>query len=94
MEFIIELILDLIFEGSIEISKNKKISKWIRYPLIALISLFFIAVLVLIGMLGVTIILKSTQSLHIGVGIIIIILDVILIVSAIKKLKQNKENRN
>lgn len=30
MEFVIELLLDLIIEGSIEVGKNKKVSKWIR----------------------------------------------------------------
>jgi len=41
MEFLIEELLNLIFEGSIEISSNKKVSKWIRYPLIVIIILFF-----------------------------------------------------
>lgn len=47
MEFIIELILELVFEGGIEASKNEKIPKYIRYPLIFLISLFFITVICL-----------------------------------------------
>ena len=38
-EFIIELILELIMEGSVSICKSKKVSKWIRYPLIFLVSL-------------------------------------------------------
>ena len=32
MDFIIELVMELLLEGSIEISSNKKVSKWIRYP--------------------------------------------------------------
>lgn len=45
MDDILEIIFELILDGSLEISKNKKVSKWIRYPAIALISLFFMAVI-------------------------------------------------
>ena len=41
MEFIIECILELLLEGSIEVLPNKKISKWIRYPLAIFVILFF-----------------------------------------------------
>ena len=41
MDDVIEFILELILEGTIEISSNKKVPKWIRYPLIALIVLIF-----------------------------------------------------
>lgn len=40
LDELFEFILELVVEGSIEISKNKKINKWIRYPLIALIIIF------------------------------------------------------
>lgn len=35
MDELIEFILDLLLEGGIELSANKKVSKWIRYPIIA-----------------------------------------------------------
>lgn len=69
MEDIIELILDLILEGSIEISKNKKLPKWIRYPLIGLITLFFSFIIILIFTLGIMI---SNESALLGMFIIII----------------------
>ena len=34
MEFIFEMVLELILEGTLEISKNRKVPKIIRYPLI------------------------------------------------------------
>lgn len=43
-EFIIELILELIMEGSVSICKSKKVSKWIRYPLIFLVSLISLGI--------------------------------------------------
>ena len=52
MELIIEFIVELILEGSFELSKNIKTPKWLRYPLILLIILFFIAVVTIIFIVG------------------------------------------
>ena len=40
MEYVIEFILELLVDGTIEILPNKKVSKWIRYPLGILVGLF------------------------------------------------------
>lgn len=53
MEFIIEEILSFLLESSIEVSADKRKSKWIRYPLIAFIMLFFVAVIGVILLAGV-----------------------------------------
>ena len=45
MSAILEFIAELIFEGAIELAKNKKVSKWIRYPMIAIISVFYLTIL-------------------------------------------------
>ena len=34
MDFIIELVLELLFDGMMEASKSNKVPKFIRYPLI------------------------------------------------------------
>ena len=52
MEFIIEFVLDLLFEGGQEICRNQKISKWIRYPVLVLIALMFAAVVLLLFVLS------------------------------------------
>ena len=41
MDIVLEFFLELIVDGGIEASGNKKLSRWIRYPLIALVVLFF-----------------------------------------------------
>ena len=82
MEFLIELLLDLIIEGSIEISSNKKVSKFIRYPLIVLIILFFTLFILGLMLLGI-IILKE----NIYFGILLLIIVLILLISGINKLK-------
>lgn len=56
MDFIIEFVLELLLEGSVEISSNKKISKWIRYPILAVLILFFASVIFGLIVLGILII--------------------------------------
>lgn len=83
MEFIIELILDLLLEGSIEASKSEKVPKPVRYILIALISLFFLAVIGLIIFIGI----DTLKNSKIG-GIIVISMGVLLLILAIMKFKK------
>ena len=83
MEFLIEAILDLILEGSIEISKNKKVSKWIRYPLLVIIILFFAIVIFGILLLGILLIKTS----FIG-GLLIILIGLLMLISSIIKFKK------
>lgn len=83
MELLIEILLDLIFEGSIEISSNKKVPKWIRYPLIVLITLFFIIVIIGILILG---ILLFNENIY--ASLIMIILSLVILVSGITKFKK------
>ena len=83
MEFIIELILDLLLEGSIEASKSEKVPKPIRYILIALISLFFLSVIGLIIFIGIDTLKNSKLA-----GIIVISMGVLLLILAIMKFKK------
>lgn len=83
MDLLIEILFELIFEGSIELISNTKIPKWIRYPLIVLITLFF--AIVIIGILLVGVFLLNE---NISAGLILIILGTILLVSGIKKFKK------
>ncbi len=52
MEYLFEFLLDLVLEGSIEASKNEKIPKYIRYPIIVFISFFFLLIIGLILWVG------------------------------------------
>ena len=53
MEFIFELIAEIVSELVFEGSKNNKINKFIRYPLIALVIAFFSGGIFLIIFLGI-----------------------------------------
>jgi len=83
MEFIIELVLELFVEGGIEVSSNKKISKCIRYPILALLILFFSVVIFGIIILGV-LMLKE----NILVGILFIALGLFFLVISIHKFRK------
>ena len=69
MEFIFEFILELVLEGSIEVIKSSKIPKYIRYPLIVILALFFIAVIGLIFLVG---ILSFKENILLGILLIAI----------------------
>lgn len=87
MDFILEIIFDLVLESSMEIAKDKKIKKWIRYPLAFLLSLFIIAVIGTIFFVGIMFILDEEINIKLA-GILFIVFDMILIFSAIKKIKK------
>lgn len=78
-EIIFEVILDVVVEGSIEVSKSSKIPKYVRYPLIGMILLFFSAVIGLILFTGVLVLDKSIFSgmLLISVGLLLLFLSII-----------------
>lgn len=80
MESIFEYLLELVLEGSIEVSKSSKIPKYIRYPLIVMISLFFIAIIGLIFLVGV---LSLKENILLGIFFILIGLFMV-IMSVIK----------
>ncbi len=83
MEYIFEFLLELILEGSIEVSKNRKIPKYIRYPLIVLIILFFIAVIGLVFLAG---ILSIKENIF--VGLIFIVIGLMMLIASIIKFRK------
>ena len=70
---LIEAILDLLFDGSVEIAKNKKISKKIRYPLIGLVILFVSLAIGLILYIGISMLLSGEKNEQ-YIGIVITLL--------------------
>ncbi len=83
MDFIFEILLDLIIEGCFEASTNKKLPKIIRYPLIALIVLLFISVIGGIFILGISLWNKNIYG-----SIFIISISIILLIAAIYRLRK------
>lgn len=84
MEFIFEILLELILEGTFEFSKSKKVPKIIRYPLIIFIILLFLGVIFLIFYTGVL----AYQKINKICGILFIILGIVFFIASIIKLKK------
>ena len=95
MDDIIEFILELVFEVGVEASKSKKVPKFIRYILITIISLIYIAVIGLIIFIGIAALKNNILG-----GTIVILLGVFLFIMSIKKFrntylrKMNKSDSN
>lgn len=83
MEYLIEFILELVLEGGLEVTKNNKVPKPIRYIILGIIALLFIAV---IGLIYLTAFLILKESI---IGFILIfLLATFMLISAIIKLKK------
>ena len=83
MDTLIESFFDIIFKTA----KNKKISKWIRYPLIILIILFIVGIIGCLMSVGVVMILSKERPQMI-IGELIILLAIISSTIIIKNIKQ------
>ena len=83
MDFIFELILDLFLEGGMEVVSNKKISRFIRYPILTIIILFFLVVIFGIMYLGIVLLNDSLLG-----GLFFIIISLLLLVACIYKFRQ------
>ena len=83
MDLIIEFIGEFIIEGIIELIQNKKISKWIRYPLLLVISAFYSLIIVALG-----IIMIKVFSENILFGVCLLIIEIILILGIICIIKK------
>lgn len=83
MDFIIELVIELLLEGSIEISSNKRVSRWIRYPLIVFIVTLFAGIILLMLYLSFSLLNKNVL-----VAILILIISLFMLISAIIKFKK------
>ncbi len=83
MDILLEFVLELFLEGSIELSSNKKISKWIRYPLMFFVILFFISVIGFIFFLGIFLFSKNKI-----VSVLMISLGIFMLVGTILKFRE------
>ena len=89
MEYLIEFLLDLIIEGSIELLPNEKIPKWIRCILAFIIILFFLTITIGLIVIGTMVLKESILG-----GIFIIIVGVILLICSIVKFIKVKNKMN
>lgn len=74
-EDMLEFIGEVILEAVMEITKNKKLSKWIRYPILLLVMMFYGFIVLGILSLGIQMFLDQkllTAVLFIGIDAVLI----------------------
>lgn len=79
LEFIIECILEIFVEGGMEVGSNKKISKYIRYPILFLLVIFFLGVISLMLFVGISIFKESALCSVIIISVAFIILIEVIV---------------
>ncbi len=89
MEYIIEIVLELLLEGSFELTSTLQTPKWLRCPLIGFILLFFLGVL---GVIFITAYLALKENIIIG--LLIFLVGILFIVAAIYKFQKLYNRRN
>lgn len=87
MDFLIELIGEIFIEGLFELATNKKVPKLIRYPLLTLFILLYLALVGLLILLGIRIYFDNKIASFVLFGLALGLL-VITIVSIRKKMKE------
>lgn len=79
MDDLIEIVLELILDGSIELLPNKKVPKWIRI----IISLVLISIIIGIIVFGVLLLKESILG-----GIILLVVGIFLLVGCSIKIRE------
>lgn len=83
MEVIIEILCEVVLDGIVEVITNKKINKWIRYPLTAVFLSFYLCVIVLVGVLSIKLWHESILA-----SIILIAINLLLIIGLVLIIKK------
>lgn len=90
MDFLIEIFLELLVEGGIEIGFSSKISPWVRYPILFLIASLFLFVIGLILIVGIMSLRKNVLF-----GLLFLVIGIYLLYSFIYQLKKKiKEKKS
>lgn len=85
MYILLEIIFDIIFEGSINGVKSKKVPLWIRILCGIIFGLIFLFV---VGIMALVSVLMWNQYYNIP-SVLFILIDSVFVISAVKKLKRS-----
>lgn len=87
MDFLIELFGEIFIEGLFELATNKKVPKIVRYPLLTLFILLYLALVGLLVLLGIRLYFDNKLASFILFGLAIGLV-IIIVVSIRKKMKE------
>lgn len=91
MDFLIELIGDILIEGSFELATSKRISKWIRYPILSILIIFYSVIILGILFIGI-----NSINENFWLSIFLIVVSLLLFIGtifAIKRKLNSKEEK-
>lgn len=83
MDFVVELVVELLMEGSVSTIHNPKISKWIRYPILFLLIIVYSIVVFGIGILGISLMPKHWQ-----IGVFLFTISIVLFLASAYRYKK------
>lgn len=74
LECVVELVLDILVEGGKEVGMNKRVSKWIRYPILAVLTLLYTACILFLLIFGILMLPENAAAavFFLAVGIFIL----------------------
>jgi len=92
MDDIIEFLLELIIEGSIELIPNKKVPKWLRYIIAFVLSLVALTFIIGLIVFGIMLIRESILGglILLVVGIILLVYGVVEFIKVKRKMNKSK----
>lgn len=88
MEFLTELVFELLFDSAQEIANNPRTPKPLRIILGSVILLFMTAVVAIIAVVAIAVLGEQTW-----LGVLLIIVDVVFVACAVRKFIKAKNKR-
>lgn len=89
MDFFIELIGEILIEGSFGLATNKNVSKWIRYPILSI--LIIVCSIITFGILFVGI---NSLNENFWLSIILIVISLLLFIGTIVAVKRKLNSKS
>ena len=93
MDFILDLLIDLVLEDGMEASQNKKIPKGIRYLILTVVVLIYALIIGAVVWFGIET-LKDDTAVGVGILIFAVVFLVLCIVKFVNAYKKKKEKNN
>jgi hypothetical protein len=91
MEFIIELIIEIILEGTIQIGTSRKVPVGFRILAIAILTFVYVGFVVMLATFAVNLWKDGSIASAVVVGVIDLVVAVFLLWGATKKIKEHRQ---
>lgn len=91
MEFILELIIEIILEGTIQIGTSRKVPVGFRILAIAILTFVYVGFVVMLATFAVNLWKDGSIASAVVVGVIDLVVAVFLLWGATKKIKEHRQ---